>query len=99
MENFGFPCEQVEAVRRWHVPGFQDDQLHFIGAWGVFLVRAKLLDRTKCQHKIPSGIYKCNHSHCLTCPFLQEGQNKYTFSATKEERHINDTLNCKSKKT
>ena len=34
---------------------------------------------------------------CLTCPFLQEGQTKYTFSATKEERRINDNLNCKSK--
>ena len=28
---------------------------------------------------------------------MQEGQNKYTFSTTKEERRINDTLNCKSK--
>ena len=61
------------------------------------LVRTKLRDCTKRQDKTPSGIYKCNHPRCLTCPFLQEGQNKYTFSATKEERHINDTLNCKSK--
>ena len=30
---------------------------------------------------------------CLTCPFLQEGQTKYTFSATKEERRLNDNLN------
>ena len=28
---------------------------------------------------------------------LQEGQTKYTSSATKEERRINDNLNCKSK--
>ena len=61
------------------------------------LVRTKLRNRTKRQDKAPSGIYKCNHPRCLTCPFLQEGQNKYTFSATKKERHINDTLNCKSK--
>ena len=22
----------------------------------------------------PAGVYKCNHPRCLTCPFLQEGQ-------------------------
>ena len=40
----------------------------------------------------PPGIYKCNHPRCLTCTFLQEGQTKYTFSATKEERRIYDNL-------
>ena len=54
-------------------------------------------DNTNPQRKPPPGIYKCNHPRCLTCPFLQEGQTKYTFSATKEERRINDNLNCKFK--
>ena len=57
------------------------------------LVRTQLRDNTNPQHKAPPGIYKCNHPRCLTCPFLQEGQAKYTFSATKEERCINDNLN------
>ena len=61
------------------------------------LVRTQLRDNSNPQHKAPPGIYKCNHPRCLTCPFLQEGQAKYTFSATKEERCINDNLNCKSK--
>ena len=61
------------------------------------LVRTQLRDNTNPQRKAPPGIYKCNHPRCLTCPFLQEGQTKYTFSATKEERRINDNLNCKSK--
>ena len=61
------------------------------------LVRTRLRDNTNPQRKAPPGIYKCNHPRCLTFPFLQEGQTKYTFSATKEERRINDNLNCKSK--
>ena len=61
------------------------------------LVRTQLRDNTNPQQKAPPGVYKCNHPRCLTCPFLQEGQTKYTFSATKEERRINDNLNCKSK--
>lgn len=48
------------------------------------------------QQKAPPGIYKCNHPRCLNCQLLQEDQTKYTFSATKEERRINGTLNCKS---
>ena len=61
------------------------------------LVRTQLRGNTNPQQKAPSGIYKCNHSRCLTCLFLQEGQAKYTFSTTKKERCINDNLNCKSK--
>ena len=38
-------------------------------------------------------IYKYQRVFCLDV----EGQNKYTLSAAKEKRHINDTLNCKSK--
>ena len=79
-----FSCPPILAYKR--SPNLRD-----------LLVRTKLRDRTKRQDKRPSSIYKCNHPRCLTCPFLQEGKNKYTFSATKEERHINDTLNCKSK--
>ena len=45
----------------------------------------------------PPGIYKCNYPRCLTCQFLQEVQAKYSFSATKEERCINDNLSFKSK--
>ena len=37
------------------------------------LVRTQLRDNTNPQQKAPPGIYKCNHSRCLTCPFLQEG--------------------------
>ena len=59
------------------------------------LVRTKLRDNTNLQQKPPPD--KCNHPRCLTCPFLQEGQTKYIFFATKEERHINDNLNGKSK--
>ena len=47
--------------------------------------------------KPPSGISKCRHPRCLTCPFLQQGQLKYTFSTTREERRITDSLSCKSK--
>ena len=61
------------------------------------LVRTQLRDNSNPQQKALLGIYKCNHPRCLTCPFLQEGQTKYTFSATKRERCINDNLNCKSK--
>ena len=61
------------------------------------LVRTQLRDNSNPQRKPPPGIYKCKHPRCLTFPFLQEGQTKYTFSATKEERPINDNLNCKSK--
>ena len=43
-----------------------------------------------------SGIHKCHHPRCHTCPFLQDGQTKNTFSATKE-RNIHGTLNCKSR--
>jgi len=55
-----------------------------------------LRDRITPQ-KPPSGISKSRQSRCLTCPFLQQGQLKYTFSATKEERHITDSLSCTSK--
>jgi len=58
-----------------------------------------LRDRITPQkpEKPPSGISKCRHPRCLTCPFLQQGQLKYTFSATKEEQHTTDSLSCKSK--
>ena len=62
------------------------------------LVRTQLRDNTNPQQKSPPGIYKCNYPRCLTCPFLQDVQAKYSFSATKEERCINDSLSCKSKK-
>ena len=62
------------------------------------LVRTQLRDNTNPQQTPPPpGIYKCNYPRCLTCPFLQEVQAKYSFSATKEERCINDNLSCKSK--
>ena len=61
------------------------------------LVRTQLRDNTDPQQKAPPGIYKCNNPCCLACPLSKEGQAKYTFSATKEERCINDNLNCKSK--
>ena len=61
------------------------------------MVRTQLRDETNPQRKAPPNVYKCNHHRCLTCPFLQEGQTKYTFSAIKEERRINDNLNCKYK--
>ena len=54
------------------------------------LVRTQLRGNTYPQQKAPPGIYKCNHARCLTCPFLQEGQTKYTVSATKDEQRIND---------
>ena len=57
------------------------------------LVRTQLSDNTNPQQKAPPGVYKYNYPR----PFLQEGQTKYTFSATKEERRTNDNLNCKSK--
>ena len=60
------------------------------------LVRSQLRDH-KVKPPPGSGIHKCHHPRCLTCPFLQDGQTKYTFSATKEERSITDTLNCKSR--
>ena len=44
-----------------------------------------------------AGIYRCKHPRCLTCPFLQDGQDKYIFFSTNEERRIKDTLTCKSK--
>ena len=43
----------------------------------------------------PAGVYKCNHPRCLTCPFLQEGQTNYIFTATNEQRKIIDQLSCK----
>ena len=61
------------------------------------LVRSKLRDPKKSYQKPPAGIYRCKHQRCLTCPFLQEGQTTYIFSSSKEERHINDNLTCKSK--
>ena len=33
----------------------------------------------------------------LTCPFLQEGQPNYSFTATNEQRKIIDHVSCKSK--
>ena len=45
----------------------------------------------------PLAFLKVTIPRCLTCPFLQQGQLKYTFSATKEERRITDSLSCKSK--
>jgi len=60
------------------------------------LVRSTLRDRITLQ-KPPSRISKCRHPRCLTCTFLQQGQLKYTISATKEERHITDSLSCKTK--
>ena len=33
----------------------------------------------------------------LTCPFLQEGQPNYSFTATNEQRKISDHVSCKSK--
>ena len=60
------------------------------------LVRSQLRDH-KVKPSPGSDIHKCHHPRCLTCPFLQDGQTKYTFSATKEERNIPGTLNCKSK--
>ena len=60
------------------------------------LVRSQLHDH-KVKPPPGSDIHKCHHPRCLTCPFLQDGQTKYTFSATKEERNIPGTLNCKSR--
>ena len=60
------------------------------------LVRSQLRDY-KVKPPPGSDIHKCHHPRCLTCPFLQDGQTKYTFSATKEERNIPGTLNCKSR--
>ena len=45
----------------------------------------------------PVRVYKCNHPLCLTCPFLQEGQKNYMFTATNEQKRIIDHLSCKSK--
>ena len=39
----------------------------------------------------PAGVYKCNHPSCLTCPFLQEGQTNYIFTATNEQMLLKQT--------
>ena len=78
-----FPSPPIVAYKR--SPNLRD-----------LLVKSTLRDRIT-PPKPPSGISKCRHPRCLTCPFLQQGQLKYTFSATKEERRITDSLSCKSK--
>ena len=61
------------------------------------MVRTKLRDPSTSGAKTPTGVYKCKRARCLTCPFLQEGQKNYIFTATVEQRRIKDTLTCKSK--
>ena len=39
----------------------------------VLLVHSTLHNNTPHAQQ-PAGVYKCNHPRCLTCPFLQEGQ-------------------------
>ena len=39
----------------------------------------------------PAVVYKCNHSRCLACPFLREGQTNYIFTAANELRKVIDT--------
>ena len=78
-----FPSPPIVAYKR--SPNLRD-----------LLVKSTLRDRIT-PPKPPSGISKCRHPRCFTCTFLQQGQLKYTFSATKEERGITDSLSCKSK--
>ena len=59
-------------------------------------MRSKLRDQ-KVKPPPGSGIHKCYHPRCLTYPFLQDDQTKYTFSATKVERNIPGALNCKAR--
>ena len=52
-----------------------------------------LLVRSQLRHykvKPPPGsaIHKCHHPRCLTCPFLQDDQTKYTFFATIKKNEI-----------
>ena len=47
--------------------------------------------------KSTGGVSRCHHPCCLTCSFLQEGQKRYVFFATKEERPITDNISCKTK--
>ena len=61
------------------------------------LVRTRLRDPKNKDQRSTAGIYRCKHPRCLTCPFLQDGQDKYIFFSTNEERRIKDTLTCKSK--
>ena len=61
------------------------------------LVRTRLHDPKNKVQKSTSGIYRCKHPRYLTCPFLREGQDKYIFFCTKEERRNKDTLTCQSK--
>ena len=69
---------------------------HYKEVHGIYIYNL-IPKNTNPQQKAPPGVYKCNHPRCLTCPFLQEDQTKYIFSATNEKRRINDNLNCKSK--
>ena len=61
------------------------------------LLYHRLRDSKKNNQRSTAGIYRCKRLRCLTCPFLQEGHDKYVFFSTKEERRIKDTLICKSK--
>ena len=57
------------------------------------LVHSTLYNNTPDTQQ-PAGVYKCNYPLCLTCPFLQEGQTNYIFTATNEQRKIiNHLLN------
>ena len=61
------------------------------------LVRSQLRDH---KVKLPpgSGIHKCHHPRCLTCPLLQDGQLKYTSSATKEVDCSQPLYNLRTRK-
>ena len=61
------------------------------------LVLTRLRDPKNKDQRSTAGIYRCKYPRCLTCPFLQHGQDKYIFFSTNEERRIKDTLTCKSK--
>lgn len=52
------------------------------------LVHTKLKKPTneKDQTVSPAEAYRCNHPRCLTCQFIKQGQKKYIFFSTKEER-------------